>query len=128
MTRRFERNRVNPMKMIRHHMSAEDYEHLSKFVTFNPDADWQYRRREQVKHDGTATFTIELLVEAFRPIAERTSFYKKDPPRAGECLHYEVGWIRMMSDFKMVRINGSNMMTQRASMPVRTIRRSAEHG
>lgn len=117
--------RLNPMDFIRRNLTEEKFEKVQTYVTFNPDADFQYKRRQQSAHDGTRLFELELLADTVNPILTMDSFYKPSMPTGltGFCrVEYEIGWLWILSVFGTVDIPAGRFpgMKQRTFMRVRS--------
>ena len=81
----------------------------------------QYDIIRQSSHDGTALFTLELLVDAVKGLINKESYFKSDNIDNVFDIEYEIGLISMVSVFGKVDLPCGNFrgMKQRVRIPVK---------
>lgn len=96
---------------------------MPAWITESNDGPWDYYIVRQSTHDGTLLFSYQLMAEAARNLAERTSFHKPRPPAEGQSVRYEVGPVRHATVFGRVDLPVGNYPGQRERIriPVRAI-------
>lgn len=100
-----------------------DCSHITYDPTLTPRS-CEYRIRRGSTHDGTLAFTLDLIKEALRPIALKSSFYQTTEPADWSAIadvRYTVGPLRLAAVFGDVDLPVGRYPGQRerVSLPVR---------
>lgn len=119
--RNFEKNRFNPIDIIKETWPEADVSHID----FDPSLkSGEYKIIRQVSHDGTLIFSKDLLIRGVLNVARGGSYLKGKEPDWDRLvkIRYTVGWARNAVVFGKVRVgeDGHEIFGQkeRFSMPV----------
>lgn len=108
---------TNPLTVISELWPDADMSH----VEFDPDIDPEYIIIRTGGGDGTLSHTINLLVDVFARLENKTSYYRPNPV---EPKGYKVGWLKHVTVYGKVELMCGGKypgQRERFKLPIRCI-------
>jgi len=118
----FSKEYHDPIQLINRYWPEADTGHI-EYCADMKVSDGQYCRIEQCGHDGTMTFTVEMLQKCLLPLLNQSTYYARSVPSDwGKVIgiKYKIGKIRHAIVFGMVdlRIGRYPGQEERVRLPV----------